>query len=241
MQKLEMTMNKVTGFRVTEAYKVVRTNLMFSGRNVKAVVFTSSLENEGKSTVTWNLSISLAESGKRVLFIDADMRKSVFSGKNRVLTRAKGLSHFLSGQASLDEVVCSTDLENLHVMMTGVFPPNPAELLSHPLFGEMIKTLKEAFDFIIIDSPPLLSAIDAAIIASVVDASVLVIGYKSSNRKLARMTVEQLQKTGKPLLGAILNKVESDGRYKYGKYYSKYYGKYYGARNIKSGRGAGND
>lgn len=225
MQKLDLTISRINSFRVSEAYKVIRTNLIFSGRNTKAVAFTSTLEDEGKSTVSWNVAMALADSRKNVLFIDADMRKSVFAGKHRIATRTLGLSHLLTGQASLDEVIYSTDIDRLCVMLTGVFPPNPAELLSYDVFADTIEKLKTRFDYIIIDTPPLGAAIDAAVVTSVCDASVLIIDYTHNSRKLAENSVEQLRKTGKPILGAILNKVEKSGGL-YGRYYGKYYSKY---------------
>ncbi len=227
MQKLEMTIPKLTGFRLSEAYNIVRTNLMFAGNDIKSVVITSSHENEGKSTVAWNLALSLAGSSKKVLFIDADMRKSVFAGRMHVRNGSVGLSHYLSGQAELNDVVYSTDMENLYVMMCGQFPPNPSELLSHELFGNMIKTLRQEFDYILVDTPPVMSVIDAAVITSVCDASIIIISYNRRSRRFVQITMDQLKRTGKPILGAVLNKVDEDNNSAYGRYYNKYYGDHY--------------
>ncbi len=230
MHKLDISMPEELDFRSAESYKAIRTNLMFCGNDKKAIVFTSSIASEGKSTVTWNLAISMAESGKKVLFIDADMRKSKFAGRNKVRTHTMGLSHFLSGQAQLVDVICSVPKDNLYVMMVGVFPPNPSELLSKSVFGEMISALKEDFDYIIIDAPPIMAAIDAAVIASVCDGIVLVIDSLNVSRKVALDTVNQLRKTSTPIIGSILNKVDHGAfRYKYYKYYRNYgYYGYYG-------------
>lgn len=171
----EIVLKNITkDYRSNEAYKTLRTNIEFSGADNKVIVLTSCTPDEGKSTVSLNLSISLAESGKRVLFIDADLRKSVLTGRHRVTEEVKGLSHFLSGQAEVDEVMYKTQEEGLIVMFAGVVPPNPSELLGQKRFEALISSARKVYDYIIIDAPPLGSVIDAAVIARVCDASVLV-------------------------------------------------------------------
>ena len=233
MEKLQLNLDMPQSNNVKEAYKVVRSNLLFCGADVKSVVFTSALESEGKSTITWNLSMSIADSGKKVLYIDADMRKSVFAGRNQVRSQTVGLSHFLSGQAEINDIVYATEKENLYVMMAGTFPPNPSELLGQDLFKKMMDVLKQTFDYIIIDAPPVLAAIDAAVIASACDGAVLVVGANKASRKLVQESVAQLKKSGATILGSILNMYDGgllSGKY-YG-YYGKYYGKYsYGKEN----------
>ena len=225
MKKLDMQMKPITNFRTSEAYKAVRSNLMFLGNDIKALVFTSSVENEGKTTVAWNVAVSLAQSGKSVIFIDADMRKSVFSGRHRITTNTVGLSEFLSDQASLNDVIYSTDVEKLYVITSGPFPPNPSELLSRPVFGEAIKALKETFDYVIIDAPPIAATTDPAVISSVCDGTILIIGSKKVAARIIKEGIDQLEKSGKPVLGAILNLVDYKYLYTgYGKYYGKYYG-----------------
>lgn len=239
MEKLEMQLLASTSFRLSESYKMIRSNLMFLGSDTKAIVFTSSVQNEGKSTVSWNLAISLAESGKSVVFVDADMRKSTFMAKHRVKTDPNGLSHYLSGQKSLSEIIYSTEQENLYMIPAGPFPPNPAELLGKPAFEKMIVALKKDFDYVVIDAPPISATADPAIIAAVCDGSVMVIGAKRSSAKMIKECIEQLERSGKPILGSILNMVD----YKYFSYgYEKYYGKYYGYRYGKYyGYGYGNN
>ena len=118
-------------FRSNEAYKTLRTNIEFSGADNKVIVFTSCTPNEGKSTVSLSVSSSLAEAGKKVLFIDADLRKSVLAGRHKVTGTIKGLSHFLAGQAEVGDIMYKTQKAGLVVMFAGVVPPNPAELLGH--------------------------------------------------------------------------------------------------------------
>lgn len=219
--------NIAKDYRSNEAYKTLRTNLEFSGSDNKAIVLTSSTPNEGKSTVSIGLALALVESGKRVLFVDADLRKSVLVGRHRVTEEVKGLSHYLSGQADLNDVICRTQEAGLFVIFAGVIPPNPSELLGQKRFAHLIENAKANYDYVIIDAPPLGSVIDAAVISKVCDASVLVVAAKSVSYKFVRTVKEQLEKTGCPILGVVLNKVDM----KQNKYYGKYYGNYYGNGN----------
>ena len=207
--------NLTKDYRSNEAYKTLRTNIEFSGSDKKVIVFTSCTPNEGKSTVTMGLAASLAEGGKRVLFVDADLRKSVLVGRHRVTGEVKGLTHFLSGQADVKEVILRTQEPNLFVTFAGPVPPNPAELLGSRRFEAFLDGARQAYDYVIID---------AAIIAKFSDASVMVISAKTISYKFARVVKEQLEKADCPILGVVLNKVDM----KQNKYYGKYYGNYYG-------------
>ena len=170
------------------------------------------------------LAASLSEGGKRVLFVDADLRKSVLVGRHRVTGEVKGLTHFLSGQADVKEVILRTQEPNLFVTFAGPVPPNPAELLGSRRFEAFLDGARQAYDYVIIDAPPLGNVIDAAIIAKNSDASVMVISAKTISYKFARVVKEQLEKADCPILGVVLNKVDM----KQNKYYGKYYGNYYG-------------
>ena len=208
--------NLTKDYRSNEAYKTLRTNIEFSGSDKKVIVFTSCTPNEGKSTVTMGLAASLAEGGKRVLFVDADLRKSVLMGRHRVTGEVKGLTHFLSGQADVKEVILRTQEPNLFVTFAGPVPPNPAELLGSRRFEAFLDGTRQAYDYVIID---------AAIIAKFSDASVMVISAKTISYKFARVVKDQLEKADCPILGVVLNKVDM----KQNKYYGKYYGNYYGS------------
>lgn len=209
--------------RGSEAYKTLRANLQFCGSDVKSIAITSCTSAEGKSTTSLNLAKSLADSGKRVLFIDADMRKSVLISRCRVQGAVRGLSHYLSGQAAFGDVVCSTNVSNMHIIFAGKVPPNPSELLGSKNFGLVMNKLKEVYDYIIVDTPPLGSVIDAAIIANECDGSVLVLSANQISRRFAKKVVDQLKMAKCPLLGVIMNKVDMKDS-TYGKYYGKYYG-----------------
>lgn len=227
----EVTLKNLTkDYRSNEAYKSLRTNIEFSGADKKVIVFTSCTPNEGKSTVTMALAASLAEGDKKVLFIDADMRKSVLIGRHRVAGEIKGLSHFLSGQAELKDVLTKTQEPKLSVIFAGVVPPNPAELLGSKRFEALLAGARQTYDYVIIDAPPLGSVIDAAIIAKNCDASVMVISANTISHKFARVMKEQLEKADCPILGVVLNKVDMKKNKYYGKYYGSYYGDYNGEK-----------
>lgn len=208
-----------------EAYKRLRTNIQFCGSDVKVIALTSTIPYEGKSSVSFNLAASIAESGKKVIFIDADLRKSVLVGRYKINKAVKGLTHYLSGVNPFDEVVYSTNVDNLNVVFSGPVPPNPAELLGNKYFKSLITMLRRNYDYVIIDTPPIGSVIDAAIVAEQCDGVVLVISSGEISYKLVQKTKMQMEKSNCRILGAVLNKVPL-GK---GGYYGKYYGKYYGA------------
>ncbi len=231
METFELA-NENKDFRLTEAYKALRTNITFCGSDVKVIALTSCMPNDGKSTVAWNVAVSMAETGKKVLLIDADLRNSVIMRRFKIGQKIVGLSHYLSDQATLQEVLYHSSLPNLDIILSGSFPPNPAELLSTPKFESMIKELREQYDYIIIDTPPLGSVIDAAIIATVCDGSILVISSGKVSYKFARDTKAQLEKSGSKILGVVLNNVEYDSALShYSKSYYYHYG--YGPKNAK--------
>lgn len=203
-----------------EAYRSLRTNIQFCGADIKVIAVTSCEQSEGKTTISFKLAESLAEAGKQVVYIDADLRKSMFVGKYRVRGISNGLSHYLSAQCNLDEAVYSTDIKNLCVIVAGPTPPNPAELLGGKRFAGAVQSLRNAFDYVIIDTPPLGSVIDCAVISTSCDGIVMVIASGEISLKAAHSVKRQIEKTGCPLLGVVLNKMHVSGRGYYG-----YYGK----------------
>lgn len=217
---------KELDFKTNEAYKRVRTNITFSGEDIKAIAITSCMPNEGKTEVSFNIARSFAEDRKKTLYIDADIRKSVVLARYGVDKETKGLSHYLSGQSKdLTEIICETNIDNLDVIFTGTKSPNPAELLGSSKFERMLAKCKEDYDYIIIDCPPLGSVIDAALVAKSCDGTIMVIEADSVSYKLAQNVKKQLETADCKILGAILNKVQSTGKGYYG-YYKGYYGYY---------------
>lgn len=229
MRQINLERTQMLDFRSNEAYKLLRTNIQFCGSDVKTICLTSCLPNEGKSNVSFNLAVSFAESGKKVVFIDADLRRSVIVGRYKPDQAVIGLTHYLSGQNLLEEILYYTNIENLDIVFTGPVPPNPAELLGSDSFLKLLKKLRTDYDYIIIDTPPLGSVIDSAIVAENCDGVVFVIEANVISYKFAQRVKKQLEKGNCKILGAVLNKVPiSNSRYKYyGKKYKKYDKKYY--------------
>lgn len=214
-------------YSVKESFKALRTNIQFSGDDVKIISITSCMPNEGKSTTALEICKSLSELGKKVLLIDADLRKSVLASKYADRAGIEGLSQFLSGQATLQDVLYSTQYPNFYIIFSGAFPPNPVELLSKDKFADFLSNAKNTFDYIIIDCPPLGNVIDAAVVSRYCDSAILVVLANAVSAKFAREIKSQLEKSGCPILGVILNNAEKkSGRY-YKRYYNRYYNKYY--------------
>ncbi len=217
---------------MTEALRELRTNIRFSGDDIKTILFTSALPNEGKSTVVVDFARSLIEAGNKVLIIDSDMRKSVLVGRHKA-RRADGgaicgLSHFLSGQRKIDEVLYSTQLKNLYIIFAGPRVLNPTELLEKKYYSKLISVMREQFDYILIDCAPMGAAIDAAVIAKECDGAVIVAAQGEVTSKMLINVRRQLDDSGVRILGAVLNKVDMKKANYYGKYYGGYYGGYYG-------------
>ena len=213
--------------RFEEAIKTLRTNIQFSGPDIKTVMFTSAVPGEGKSQITVSEAMSLAGLGKKVLVVDADIRKSVLLTRYQVEQEVHGLTEYLSGQRQMEEVICTTDIQGMDIIFAGPYSPNPSELLAEPLFKELILKKREEYDYILIDTPPMAGITDGAIISTVCDGAVLVIAAGTVSRRIERRIKEQLEKSGCRILGAVLNKVTSEHGGYYGKRYRKYYG--YGA------------
>ncbi|MCR5213836.1 MAG: CpsD/CapB family tyrosine-protein kinase [Eubacterium sp.] len=220
---------KKLDFNINESYKRIRTNISFSGENIKTIAFTSSMPNEGKTEVTFNIARSFAEDGKKVLFIDSDIRKSVVMSRYGADKETTGLSHYLSGQIkNFEDVIFATNIDNMDVIFTGVKAPNPAELLGSARFEKLIKECRDIYDYVLVDCPPLGSVIDAVLVAKKCDGAIIVIESNNVSYKVVQGVKKQLDQGDCRILGAILNKVEKTGKsyYGYGKYYGDYYGYY---------------
>ena len=226
-------------FDIEESINQLRVNLSFCGDQIRTVMITSSVPNEGKSFITLNLWRLLASLGNRVLLIDCDLRGSVIRTKYEIKSKEKltGIAHYLSGQIELKEAIYKTNINNGYFMPVEATVANPAILLENQRFSTMIQQCSDLFDFILIDTPPLGSVADALRIAVHTDGTVLVIQGGKTSRKLVENTVYQLRRTGTKLLGIVLNRVYTDrrGSYYYKKYYHQgYYNKNY--QNMKSGK-----
>lgn len=226
MDKLEVIEKVPLTNHEKEVYRTLRTNVEFTGVENKIIAITSCAPDEGKTTVAYNLAVAFAEDGKKALYIDADLRKSVFVQRYGIEGNPKGLSHYLSGQISLKEIIYKTNKEKVYITPIGRFPSNPTELFNKERFGQMLEELKKVFDYVIVDTPPLGSVVDAAIIAKRCDASMLVVTSDECSRNVVKRIIAQLKTANPNFLGVILNKVNMKGS----SYYRKKYGGYYGTQ-----------
>ena len=189
--------------------------MQFCGQDIQVIAITSCNENEGKTTVALHLARSLAELGKEVLLIDADMRKSVLAGRNSNAKDVVGLSELLTGMVALGEALYQTQYPTLQLIFAGKYPPNPVELLNGKYFSALIKETRKAYQYVIIDTPPLGLVIDAAVVAPNCDGTVLVVGNSTRYRQ-AQDVVEQLKKSGSKILGVVRNNTKKkDSAYYY--------------------------
>lgn len=201
---------------LAEDVRRLRANVHFlavKGRALSVVV-TSSVAGEGKSTVAVNLAVTLAESGERVLLVDADLRRPAVAGYLG-LERGAGLTDVLIGEAEPDDVLQPV-LDNLDVIASGATPPNPSDLVSRPAFGEMLAELQTRYDVILLDSPPVLPVADAITMTRGVAGALVVIDSTRTKRAQVTMTAEGLRAGGGTVLGVVLNKVPASGVSRYG-------------------------
>lgn len=227
MEKIAVSHLYPKDFRFNEAMKTLRTNLVFSGTSVRAIAITSFGAAEGKSTISLQVALAFAQTGKRVLLVDADMRKSMLPNRLRVKGRVEGLSHYLSGLANVSELLCETDVPGMYIMLAGTRVPNSAELLGGENFAKLIPALKEVFDYIIVDTAPLGQVIDCAVIAQHLDGVAMVVDATKNSYKLERRVKSQIVKAGGKVLGVILNQVDFKKQAYYYGYGKRYGGDYY--------------
>ncbi len=226
--------NDNTQFDVREAYKELRTNIMFSlpGEGCKKVLLTSSVASEGKSTTNFNLSITVAETGAKVLLLDCDLRRPNIA---RLMGEKgdRGLSNVLINDCTLKSAILKTKYNNMDVIFAGKIPPNPAELLSSDRMKEVINQLANEYDYIFFDTPPINLVTDAALISSLADGVVLVSRQYVTERKLLLQAVEKLRFVNAKIIGIVLNDVVTTksnygGYRKYGYYKQSGYSNGYG-------------
>lgn len=223
---------------VAEAFRTIRTSIFFSVPQDQARVIqvTSPMPGEGKSTLISNIAIAIAQSGQKVLLIDADFRRPT-QYKVFDVSREKGLSGVLSGMHALEDSLIQIDIENLSLLPSGPEVPNPAELLGNPAFKELLEKLRSRFDRILVDSPPVVPVADASILATVCDITLLVVRAEKTTRKALQQAKTNLAGVGGRVIGAIVNDVRhSKGRYGY---YGYGYG--YGDRTTKDVNGRRSD
>ena len=207
-----------------EAYRVIRTSVQFAqaGKELQTIALTSCTPNEGKSTTIANLAVVLTQAGKSVLLIDCDMRNPTVH-KNFNLSNKIGLSSCISMGTAVADAVQATGIEGLDALTAGVIPPNPSELLGSEQMKNLLQRAKEQYDYVLIDTPPVMPVTDALIVSRFVDGMILVIASAEVKVEMAREVKNQLVNAGANIIGVVLNKVRSEHHgYGYGYYY--YYG-----------------
>ena len=207
---------------VAEAYRVIRTNLQFcqTDSSLHTLIFTSAGPSEGKSTTIANTAVALAQTGKKVLLVDCDLRKPV---QHHIFKKNKaGVTNHLAEGTLLTELFQESGVPNLTLLTSGPVPPNPSELLGSEKMKQLLAQLREEYDYVLIDAPPVIAVTDAAVLASKVDGVVLVLDSGNVRPEMAQQAQKLIQAANGKLLGAILNKVEIDEEHSY---YYYYYGK----------------
>lgn len=214
---------------VAEAYRVLRTNLIFSSTSSsgQALLVSSANPGEGKTTTVANLAESLAQNGARVLAVDADLRRPTLH-QHFGAQKTPGLSDLIVGKSQASQVIQSTRIKGLQILPCGYIPPNPTELLGSANMREVVRALREHYDWVLIDAPPILAIADAPVLCPIVDGLVLVVGAEMSSRPAVQRAIEQIRSVGAKITGVVLNKVDLErNSYYYGQYYGEYYRSYY--------------
>lgn len=208
---------------ISEAYRTLRTNIQFSSfdNELSTILVTSSGPSEGKSTTASNLAISMAEIGKNVLLIDCDLRKPSVHKKFNI-SNSKGLSNLLIGQFKFDDVA-QKYTENMYILTSGTVPPNPSEMLASKKMKSFLEEAKGKFDFIILDTPPVVAVTDAQLLSTMVGGVLLVIASGFAEISAAEKAKELLNNVKANIVGVVLNKADVNDGKKYG-YYHYYYG-----------------
>jgi capsular exopolysaccharide synthesis family protein len=217
-----------TPWVVSEFYRTLRTNLTFSQADhpIRALLITSSVPQEGKSMTVANLGITFAMARHKVLLVDSDLRRPVLHHLFG-LGNTKGLTHMLVGTVEPDEIYQATRVDNLWVVTCGLIPPNPSELLSSQKMQDFLRLVQKRFDMVLLDSPPVTSMADAAILASLIGKVLLVVRANTTPRDMILRARQQLETVNAKIIGVVLNSVDlKKERYYYHYYYpySSYYG-----------------
>lgn len=219
MEKIELAAFNDPKSPIAEAYRTVRTNLQFAGidKTLKVIEITSTVPDEGKSTVIASLGIVMAQAGKKVLIIDCDFRNPTQHKIFKV--RNKGVSDCIATGGKFEDFRQGTGQEGLDLFASGPVAPNPSELLTSEKMKTLLNELKESYDYILIDTPPVLPVTDAAAMSAQVDGVVLVVASGQNKPEEVQLAKRRLEQAKAPLLGCVLNKAKISGSSSYGYYY----------------------
>lgn len=212
---------------VLDAIKTLRTNIQFASisREIKTIVMTSCIPNEGKSTISTFLAMAMAETGKKTLLVECDLRHTTLR-KRMKIPRNNGMVNYLQGNVTLEEAISITAHENLYFLDAETRVPNPVEVISSQMYLDMVAKLRDMFDVVILDTPPVGTFIDAALFASNADATIVLVRPGVVEKRLFKKCIEQLEKANANIIGVILNGIEQVHAGYYGKYYNRKYYKY---------------
>lgn len=205
---------------ISEQYRIIRTNIMFSNidSDIKSVLFTSEMPGAGKSTTAANVAAAFAQAGKKTVLVDADLRRPT-SHYTFGLSNQSGLTTGIVNQLPIEGIVKRTSVKNLDLITSGPVPPNPSELLSSVKMAQLLSEMKNYYDMIIVDSPPILAVTDAQILSKHTDGTVIVTDVKNNNVHRLKEAKQLLEKTDAKILGVVLNNVkmkkESKNNYHY--------------------------
>ncbi len=231
-EKRALIINEKTPFQIREAYKTLRSNILFSlpDDNNNKIIITSALASEGKSTTCINTAISFAETDKKVLIIDCDLRRPNIANLLNIQNKP-GLSNVLVRMNSVEEAIKCNVRKNLDILPAGDIPPNPSELLDSERMKKLLETLGEKYDYIFLDTSPVLVVTDTAVLTRYCSGVLLLARYNRTDRNAVAAAVEQLMLANAKILGGIFNGIDNEGEsYKYSRYgkYGKYGGYGYG-------------
>jgi capsular exopolysaccharide synthesis family protein len=222
-RKLDLITVKEPKSPISEAYRTLRTNIQFSSFDEKIIVIfvTSSTPGEGKSTTSANLAITMAQNGAKTILVDCDLRKPNIH-KLFNLSNTRGLSNLLIEDNGVDKVIQQSGIEDLHILTSGLKPPNPSELLSSGKMKKFVEMSKKYYDYIILDTPPVGVVTDAQLVSQYSDGGILVTASGQVEIESAIRAKELLEKVNAKILGVVLNKVDADSGNGY-RYYNYYY------------------
>lgn len=236
MKQLEITNPGALDYNSREALNRLRVNFSLCGDHFKKIIVTSSIPSEGKSFISTNLAMMLAEAGCKVALVDADIRKSQLRTRLGIKTDENPLDilSYLAGRAGVNDVVYSTNYQNLFVVPAFRTVVNPAILFQGDRFPALLNSLAQQLDYVIVDTPPIANVSDGDLIASHCDGAVLVVRGGLTPRSLISNSIKQLESTGCTLMGTVLNRVNFKGSGYYGKYYGGLYDDYYNSEGSHS-------
>lgn len=225
IKEVELVNHYYPKFSIAEDYRTIRTSILLSDTDSppRIISLTSALPQEGKTATVANIAVSFAQLQKKVLIIDADLRKPRLHKIFNIKKNNSGLSGYLAGKISLKDIILKTPIHNLFLLPSGPFPPYPGELLGSRKMRELVLYLRKYFDFIFIDSPPVLSVTDSVIISSISEGTIMVAQPEKTSSKDFAQAVEDIQKAKTHLLGVVFN----DAKLRRKGYYSSYYRRYY--------------